>query len=320
MTTLDTLKPLKKPTVMELVQNAGIDVSDWSNFKGKKRRAASNPKYCYEWCFTDNNNTIVLNIWHHNMRMQNEDIIALINYHHPVTAYSRNTNSILNARRKRFDAALQKAYDSSIPVRIIINDGKRRSSKTPNAKPSTVKKRYLDPIPWSVQQYGSSSGDCVLMRYNTVGRVGTYENNHGNVLNDEQEQEEILQHFKEKERSSLVKDLKNTKAKDPKIITINNKHYSRDNKTIVILKLLRDSQCQICNKFILKKGGSRYVEAAHIVPKRMKGNELPENILILCPNHHKEFDYGNTIINEHNKKHIDFTMNGVNHNITLSVD
>ena len=38
--------------------------------------------------------------------------------------------------------------------------------------------------------------------------------------------------------------------------------------------------------------GSFYIEAAHIKPKSQQGTETPDNILILCPNHHKEFDLG----------------------------
>ncbi|WP_423776187.1 HNH endonuclease [Aliarcobacter skirrowii] len=51
------------------------------------------------------------------------------------------------------------------------------------------------------------------------------------------------------------------------------------------------------------------MEAAHIIPKKDKGNENKENILILCPNHHKEFDYGKRKIIEHTKKEIVFELN-----------
>ena len=36
---------------MDLVKLAGVDVSDWANFKGK--HASTNPKYCYEWSFIE---------------------------------------------------------------------------------------------------------------------------------------------------------------------------------------------------------------------------------------------------------------------------
>ena len=51
MSTLDEVKPTVKQRVIDLVSAAGIDVSDWGKFAGGEKRAASNPRYCYEWSF-----------------------------------------------------------------------------------------------------------------------------------------------------------------------------------------------------------------------------------------------------------------------------
>lgn len=48
---LEFLKPKERLRVMDLVESVGIDVTDWANFKGGIERAASNPKYCYEWSY-----------------------------------------------------------------------------------------------------------------------------------------------------------------------------------------------------------------------------------------------------------------------------
>jgi hypothetical protein len=50
-------------------------------------------------------------------------------------------------------------------------------------------------------------------------------------------------------------------------------------------KFSRGTKCVIC-------GFDRYVECAHIVPRRLGGGFRVLNILILCPNHHRIFDYG----------------------------
>jgi predicted HNH restriction endonuclease len=47
------------------------------------------------------------------------------------------------------------------------------------------------------------------------------------------------------------------------LIKVDNKIYKRDNKAIALIKLLRDFKCQICGTTIVKKNGSRYIEAAH---------------------------------------------------------
>jgi putative restriction endonuclease len=74
----------------------------------------------------------------------------------------------------------------------------------------------------------------------------------------------------------------------------------------VLKKILRDFECQIYGKYILKKDGHRYIEAAHITEKSHKGAETPYNILILCPNHHKEFDLGKRNIIRRAKEEIIF--------------
>ncbi len=116
------------------------------------------------------------------------------------------------------------------------------------------------------------------------------------LYDDLREQEEILDILNKKKenlRESIIQDLKNLKPTASEIVNFEGKTYKRDNKTIANLKYLRNSKCQICSHQILKKDGRFYVEAAHIVPKHKKGLETPDNILILCPNHHKEFDFGN---------------------------
>ena len=70
----------------------------------------------------------------------------------------------------------------------------------------------------------------------------------------------------------------------------------------------------------MQKDGGKYVEAAHITAKSEKGVERPHNILILCPNHHKEFDYGEKKIIEHTKDRIIVDVNGKRWEVDLSLD
>ena len=94
--------------------------------------------------------------------------------------------------------------------------------------------------------------------------------------------------------------------------------HRRDNKNTEILKQLLCYRCQICGHSIPTKYGGRYVEAAHIRPKREGGSEVPSNILILCPNHHKEFDYGDVNVVEHKDDRVKFEMNGRSYAIDLA--
>jgi len=134
---------------------------------------------------------------------------------------------------------------------------------------------------------------------------------------DEIEQNEIIRHYKNQNRSKedIAHELNNLKPTDLEQITIKGKTYKRDNRTIAQIKILRDFKCQICSTSIKKKDGTLYVEAAHITPKHKKGRETPDNIILLCPNHHKEFDLGDLTIAYLDKVSVRFTLNGQDYNI-----
>ena len=141
------------------------------------------------------------------------------------------------------------------------------------------------------------------------------------INNDELEQQEIIEVYSaEKNKSKIIDDLSNLKETEPETIVINQKTFKRDNKTIAQLKILRDFKCQICGTSIRKKNNQFYIEAAHIKPKCNKGRETPDNILILCPNHHKEFDFGERIIKKHTSSLIEFELNGKMYKIDLKIN
>lgn len=129
-------------------------------------------------------------------------------------------------------------------------------------------------------------------------------------IGDEFEQEEIAETFQSKSKEEIIEELKNITSIEPEIIIINGRVYKRNNKTIAQIKFVRDYKCQICFSYILKANGKKYIEAAHIIPKALKGSEIPSNILLLCPNHHKEFDMGKREILLHNESHFNFILNG----------
>lgn len=148
MPSLSELRPTQKQNVMELVSAAGIDVSDWANYKKGKARASANPKYCYEWSFIEPKKLIVLNLWFEQMQQRGQDIVIELNLHDPS-----------NAREQRNQDRVKLAISDKLPIRIIVLDGKM-------GKPdgSIVSKRQLDPAIWRVTAYDSNAGDCTLTR------------------------------------------------------------------------------------------------------------------------------------------------------------
>lgn len=68
----------------------------------------------------------------------------------------------------------------------------------------------------------------------------------------------------------------------------------RDGRIVQLLKKAANYRCQFpdCNSEIPTKKGLNYVEVAHIKPVYKGGQSIIGNLIVLCPNHHKEFDYG----------------------------
>jgi len=141
-----------------------------------------------------------------------------------------------------------------------------------------------------------------------------------NLIDFDLKQQDELVELLKSDKNQIISDLKNLVEGETETVTIKHKVYKRDNKTIAQIKVLRNFECQICGTKIRKENGGFYIEASHIKPKKKKGRETPENILILCPNHHKEFDYGARKIFNHNKDYIEFEMNGDTYILNLKIE
>ncbi len=133
------------------------------------------------------------------------------------------------------------------------------------------------------------------------------------------QQDELVELLK-KDKKQIITDLENLDENKTETVIVKHKTYKRDNKTIAQIKVLRDFKCQICGTQIKKGKGGFYIEAAHIKPKNKMGRETPDNILVLCPNHHKEFDYGSRKIIDHNKSFIEFNMNERTYKLNLKIE
>ena len=80
----------------------------------------------------------------------------------------------------------------------------------------------------------------------------------------------------------------------PEEVETRAKRIKRSYSLVGALKEKYGNKCQICGFTFKMPNGQYYSEAAHIVPisSRDAGVDAPQNILILCPNHHKMLDYG----------------------------
>lgn len=168
-------------------------------------------------------------------------------------------------------------------------------------------------------EYGISRGDAKISLKKVYRKYLDVINKTDDL--DEKEQEEIVATLKkERTKQEIIKELNNLKHTDPIMVVIKGKAYKRNNKTIAQIKFIRDFKCQICDLTIIKKDGNKYIEAAHITPKHLKGIESPDNIILLCPNHHKEFDLGVRLDIKHTIEVFEFVLNGITHRINLNLE
>lgn len=89
---------------------------------------------------------------------------------------------------------------------------------------------------------------------------------------------------------------------------VNGRRYKRANKIIAAIKKIRGFECQICGWNMGQQNDRGYIEAAHIKPKYEGGAENLNNIILLCPNHHKEYDFGRSAHDEPIEDSIGFSI------------
>lgn len=77
----------------------------------------------------------------------------------------------------------------------------------------------------------------------------------------------------------------------------------RDTKITKYLKNLHKDTCQLCGKRLKVAYNKYYSEAHHIQPlgEPHNGADIPENIIILCPECHVLFDYGYIDLNKYSQ-------------------
>jgi hypothetical protein len=152
--------PTRKANVMDLLAEAGFDVSDWKNVKGQP--PARNPKYCYSWSFEQPGEAVTVCLWHDTLKQSHRNVT----YHREPSARSHrpDKSGVWNLRNSQFDAKLELAYRQQLPVWVIVLKAKPDNGRGRRPKESAVAGRSLDLTPWAVTQYNYDTGECLLVR------------------------------------------------------------------------------------------------------------------------------------------------------------
>ncbi len=259
MTQIEKLRPLKVERVMDLVAIAGIDVSDWSNISGGKSKAASNPKYCYEWAYVESNKVVVLNLWFERLREELGTVFQEENLR-TIARYS-SLHSAQVRRAKAADDAIRIAFEGLIPIRAIINDGLRKKGDVAGA--SSVKARTLDPVVWHVGSYNYLTGEAVLVR----GPRG----------------KRYVDQF------SALQDI----GERPLTREVKGEVFVRNAKVRNAALNRAGGCCELCKEpGFSMPNGTVYLETHHIISLGDGGPDTEANVIALCPNHHRRAHFG----------------------------
>lgn len=257
---LEEIRPIINQRVIDLVEQAGLDVNDWANYKGP---AAANPKYCYQWHYIDESVGLVLNLWFDQCKVENQNIIQNHNFREDSKRYSK---PIWARRATLVDCAIRTAIQKHLPIRVILLDGVRKNLKTFGSKPSKVKKRILDPEFWQITSYDEDSGEVTFSR--GIGPISSVD------------QFSLLQ-------------LGNEIPKEHDII---NRTFKRNPQIRTWVLSRAGGRCEYCGaKGFSTPNGTTYLETHHIIALSEGGPDTVGNVIALCPNHHREAHYGSSL-------------------------
>lgn len=165
MTLVPSLRPRRRNLVIDLVEQAGVDVSDWANYSGGIARRSTNPKYCYDWAFHQPGKVVVLSLWFEDLEKRSGKIIQ----RHSFLEWAATVKKTAwRTRARRMNAAVAAAWEDGLPVRVIICDGVMRDRGHPDGRASRVTARQLDDENWAVTAYDAVTGAVTLTRGATV--------------------------------------------------------------------------------------------------------------------------------------------------------
>lgn len=199
---------------------------------------------------------------------------------------------------------------------VILSEYEEKSEKTSSVSLSlkklpTFKKILNDKI---LQEIVSNSTDIQIIKSSTAKKYAVSINRQideiSKVKSEKQISKKVKQYTKPQLDSLLSRYSSVVEGKITRKVKALVSRVKRNQTIANLLKAKYEYKCQICGLQIPKKNGGFYIENAHIEALGKKGKDLPDNMIIVCPNHHKMIDYGDfSVISITNEK-FTFKLNG----------
>jgi Predicted restriction endonuclease len=259
MSQLSDLKPRSKQLMFDLAEEAGFDMTDWRDSSNDPRGPKANPKYCYEWAYVQPGKLIILNLWHPSMVEEDGRIIQRANFRSDAEFHRTVSGKAEWARRaQRLDDAIQTALRDNLPVRVVLLDGLMRNKEEVDSKPSSVKKRELDPEPWTITKYSWDTGAFELTRGILAARY--------------------VDQF----------DLDQADKSEPERKDVSGSVFVRDPAVRKRVLNRASGYCELCGEAGFRmESGALYLETHHVIPLSEGGPDDDRNVVALCANDHR---------------------------------
>jgi hypothetical protein len=180
---------------------------------------------------------------------------STIKQHGKKIMIKRNLLTTGPKRWRDVQEAVKLAIKDKLPIRIIVLQGKPREGR--------VDKRSLDSAIWHVTAYNQKTGDCTLTR--------------GAEL------ENAIDDLSVAPEGNRFPDRANVSVQVIK----------RDNRVREHAIKRAKGKCEYCKvRGFLTTNGGFYVEAHHIIALSDSGRDTIDNVIALCPQHHRQAHYG----------------------------
>jgi 5-methylcytosine-specific restriction protein A len=249
------LEPTRTQRVIDLVRQAGLDVSDWSNYEHGESNPGANPKYCYEWALKDPGRLVVANLWYREIDTRSAEVERSWD----LEDWPNNDDEVAPiqvVRHDRMMAALREAYRDKLPVRVIVL--KRRGDN-----PEGPILRLLDAQAWAVVKCDES--EIVLRR--------------GALPSPFVDQFSLRAATPPDGRGGTREVTGTARIRDPGV------------RAYVLSRA--QGRCEHCGeKGFALADGRMYLETHHIIALANDGPDGASNVIALCANDHREAHFG----------------------------
>lgn len=292
------LKPTSTMRVYDAVSEAGIDVNDWHNVSSS-RTPAQNPKYCYRWAF-EGNDRVLLCLWHSDLSFLEDGV----EYHGNARDEQRVNEERSNDQRdpslkQRFKKWATSAYQMDEIIKIAHRESRlvrvalvaSRNLALQDDERATAGFRLLDSQPWQLMRYDMQTGAFLLRR--GLGSLDVNDRSGvGTGLGDSGILAQPLPAITAESYGVGVAD-QFVGSEQPERYAISTFAWQRSAQVRQVVLARSKGVCEFCgHRGFLKGNGDIYLETHHIVSLSEDGGDAPDNVIALCPEHHREAHYG----------------------------